>query len=76
VMFGGGCGIDNPDDRDLEDAFGNPQGRLKNFVCEGHVEVRPRGPLRFALEFRRLRTTYPSGDFAANHLNVAAGYQF
>jgi len=45
-------------------------------VCEGHVEVRPRGPLRFALEFRRLRTTYPSGDFAANHLNVAAGYQF
>src|SRR5438034_189441 len=76
VRFGGGCGIDNPDDRDLEDAFGNPQGRLKNVVCEGHVEVRPRGPLRFALEFRRLKTTYPSGDFAANHLNVAAGYQF
>ena len=76
VMFGGGCGIDDPDDRDLEDAFGNPQGRLKNFVCEGHVEVRPRGPLLFALEFRRLKTTYPSGDFAANHLNVAAGYRF
>src|SRR5438046_2938958 len=76
VMFGGGCGIDDPDDRDLEDVLGNPQGRLKNFVCEGHVELRPTGPLLFALEFRRLKTTYPSGDFAAHHLNAAAGYRF
>jgi hypothetical protein len=75
VMVGGGCGLDDPDDRDLSDALGNPQGRLKNFVCEGHVEVRPRGPLVFGFEFRRLETTYPSGKFTANHLNLAAGYR-
>src|SRR6058998_3055902 len=76
VMFGGGCGIDDPDDRDLSDALGNPRGRLKNFVCEGHVDVRPSGPLVLGVEFRRLETTYPSGKFTANHFNLAAGYRF
>src|SRR5207244_11146495 len=75
VMFGGGCGLDDPDDRDLSDAVANPQGRLRNFVCEGHVELRPPGPLVFGFEFRRLETTYPSGKFTANHLNLAAGYK-
>jgi hypothetical protein len=76
VMFGGGCGIDDPDDGDLSDALGNPRGRLENVVCEGHVEARPRGPVLFGFEFRRLKTTYPSGDFTANHLNLAAGFRF
>jgi len=76
VMVGGGCGIDDPDDGDLSDALGNPRGRLKNFVCEGHVDLRPSGPLVFGIEFRRLETTYPSGKFTANHLNLAAGYRF
>jgi hypothetical protein len=76
VIVGGGCGIDDPDDGDLSDALGNPRGRLKNFVCEGHVDVRPRGPLVFGVEFRRLETTYPSGKFTANHVNLAAGYRF
>jgi len=76
VIVGGGCGIDDPDDGDLSDALGNPRGRLKNFVCEGHVDVRPTGPLVFGIEFRRLETTYPSGKFTANHLNLAAGYRF
>jgi hypothetical protein len=30
----------------------------------------------FGFEFRRLKTTYPSGDFTANHLNLAAGFRF
>src|SRR5881296_817998 len=76
VMVGGGCGIDDPDDGDLSDALGSPRGRLKNFVCEGHVDLRPRGPLLFGIEFRRLETTYPSGKFTANHFNLAAGYRF
>jgi len=76
VMVGGGCGIDDPDDGDLSDALGNPRGRLKNFVCEGHMDVRPPGPLVFGIEFRRLETTYPSGKFTANHFNLAAGYRF
>lgn len=76
LMLGGGCGIDDPDDADLSNALGTPQGRLKNVVCEGHVELRPRGPLVFGFEFRRLKTTYPTGDFTANHLNLAAGYRF
>jgi hypothetical protein len=70
-MVGGGCGIDDPDDADV--AAG---GRLKNFVCEGHLEWRPQGPMIFGFEFRRLTTTYTAGDFSANHINLAAGYRF
>jgi hypothetical protein len=71
VMFGGGCGIDDPDDRDVPAG-----GRLQNFVCEGHLEWRPPGPLLFGFEFRRFATRYRSGDFTASHLNLAAGYRF
>jgi len=71
VMFGGGCGLDDPDDGDLSGT-----GRLKNFVCEGHAELRPPGPLVFGIEFRRFETTYASGKFTANHFNLAAGYRF
>jgi hypothetical protein len=71
VMFGGGCGIDDPDDRDVPAG-----GRLQNFVCEGHLESRPPGPLLFGFEFRRLATRYRSGDFTASHLNLAAGFRF
>jgi len=76
LIVGGGCGIDDPDDGDLSDALGNARGRLKNVVCEGHVDLRPGGPLVFGVEFRRLETTYPSGKFTANHLNLAAGFRF
>ena len=70
-MVGGGCGIDDPDDADIPAA-----GRFKNFVCEGHLEWRPAGPLIFGLEYRRLQTTYQAGDVTASHLNLAAGYRF
>jgi len=70
-MFGGGCGIDDPKDADVPAA-----GRFRNFVCEGHVEWRPPGPLILGFEFRRLQTRYAAGDFTVNHLNLAAGYRF
>jgi hypothetical protein len=70
-MLGGGCGIDDPDDADVL-----ATGRLKNLVCEGHFEWRPRGPLVFGLAFRRLKTTYQAGDFSVNHVNLAAGFRF
>jgi hypothetical protein len=70
-MFGGGCGIDDPRDSDVL-----ATGRFRNFVCEGHVEWRPPGPLVFGFEFRRLETRYQTGDFKVNHLNLAAGYHF
>lgn len=70
-MLGGGCGLDDPDDADV--AAG---GRLRNFVCEGHIEWRPRGPLVLGFEFRRLETDYQAGQFTAHHLNFAAGYRF
>ncbi len=69
-MFGGGCGLDDPKDQDLP-----ATGRLKNVVCEGHIEWRP-GPLAVAFEFRRLATTYAAGEFKVNHLNLAAGFRF
>ncbi len=70
-MFGGGCGIDDPKDADVL-----PNGRFRNFVCEGHVQWRPPGPLVFGFEFRRLQTRYQAGDFTVNHLNLAAGFRF
>ena len=70
-MVGSGCGIDDPKDVDVP-----ANGRFRNFVCEGHVEWRPRGPLVFGFEFRRLQTRYQVGDFTVNHLNLAAGYRF
>lgn len=70
-MFGGGCGVDDPKDADVP-----ATGRLRNFVCEGHVEWRPPGQLVFGLEFRRLETRYQAGDFVVNHINLAAGYRF
>ncbi len=70
-MVGGGCGLDDPNDADIP-----ATGKFKNFVCEGHVEWRPAGPLLFGFTFRRLQTTYAAGIFTANHLNVAAGYHF
>ena len=70
-MCGGGCGIDDPRDSDVL-----ATGRFRNFVCEGHVQWSPPGPLIFGFEFRRLETRYAAGDFRANHLNLAAGYKF
>ena len=70
-MFGGGCGIDDPKDADVP-----ATGRFRNFVCEGHVEWRPPGPLVFGFEFRRLQTRYQAGDFTVNHFNLAAGFRF
>jgi hypothetical protein len=70
-MFGGGCGIDDPDDVDVL-----ATGRFRNFVCEGHVEWRPPGPLVVGFEFRRLETRYQAGDFVVNHLNLATGFRF
>jgi hypothetical protein len=70
-MFGGGCGLDDPDDADVP-----ATGRFRNFVCEGHVEWRPPGPLVLGFEFRRLETRYLSGDYVVNHLNLATGFRF
>ncbi|HUC39629.1 MAG TPA: hypothetical protein VMR92_02250, partial [Gemmatimonadales bacterium] len=67
-MFGGGCGLDDPNDADIP-----ATGRFRNFVCEGHVEWRP-GPLVLGFEFRRLETRYQTGDFVVNHLNLATGF--
>lgn len=70
-MFGGGGGIDDPNDADVL-----ATGRFRNVAVEGHVEWRPPGPLVFGFEFRRLQTRYAAGDFAVNHMNLAAGYRF
>jgi len=70
-MFGGGCGLDDPNDADVP-----VTGRLRNFVCEGHAEWRPPGPLVFGFEYRHFSTRYQGGDFSASHLNLAAGYHF
>ena len=70
-LLGGGCGLDNPDDGDVPAG-----GRLKNLVCEGHLEWHPPGPLVFGFEYRRLKTSYQSGDYTATHLNLAAGFRF
>ncbi len=73
VEVGGGYGIDDPDDADLDPTT----ALLRNASWEGHVQWRP-APLVFGAEFRRIETTYgPAlGQLFVNHLNVAAGFEF
>src|SRR5690349_18477261 len=70
-MFGGGGGIDDPNDADVP-----ATGRFRNVAVEGHVEWRPPGPMLFGFEFRRLQTRYAAGDFAVNHMHLAVGDRF
>jgi hypothetical protein len=66
---GGGFGVDQPraTDRPV---------RRRNLVFEGHVIVRPAGPLLVGLEYRRMETRYAVGTFADDHLNLATGFEF
>ena len=73
VSPGIGCGRSDPNDDDLSQPAAP---RLRNEVCEAHVMLRPAGPLIAAIEIRRLKTTYRSGPFTANHLNLALGFTF
>ena len=71
VTFGGGCGLDDPDDADVLPTT----GILRNFVCAGMVEWRS-GPLTLGVEMRRLQTEFQTGEFIATHVNVAAAWRF
>ena len=71
VVIGGGYGMDDPRDQDLA-----PGSRLKNVATEGHLHIRPGGPLVFGFEYRRIETTYASGKVANDHLNLAIGFEF
>jgi hypothetical protein len=71
VVIGGGYGFDDPRDEDLL-----PGSRLKNTAIEGHLHLRPAGPLVIGLEYRRLETTYAIGKLANDHLNLALGFEF
>lgn len=73
VEVGGGYGLDDPDDADLDPST----ALLQNLSWEGHFQWRP-APLVFGAEFRRIETTYgPAvGTLFAHHINVAAGFEF
>jgi hypothetical protein len=70
--IGGGVGIDDPDDVDLDAA-----SRLRNVSVEGHLLWR-QDPVVLGVELRRLRTRYaePVSTLGATHLNLAAGFEF
>ena len=69
--FGVGCGVDDPDDVDLA-----ATARQRNVSCGGHFTTHPSGPLLLSVEARRLVTTYASGKFRVDHLNVGFGFEF
>jgi hypothetical protein len=73
VELGGGFGIDDPDNTDIDPV----NGFLQNQTISGHIHWLPR-PLLFAVEYRRIGTTYPqpTGRLWGNHFNVAAGFTF
>ena len=71
VVFGGGYGFDDPRDEDLLSG-----ARLKNTAIEGHLHIRPAGPLVIGLEYRRLETSYAIGKLVNDHLNIAFGFEF
>lgn len=66
--------IEDPNDADLDPV----NGRAKNLGWSLHAIWRP-SPLVFAAEYRRLETTYVNSVFGlltANHVNLAAGFEF
>lgn len=69
--LGGGYGIDDPKDQDLDPLT----ARLKNQTVEGHLHWRP-SPLVLGLEYRHITTTYGPGKATAGHLNLAMGAEF
>jgi hypothetical protein len=70
--LGGGVGIDDPDDEDLD-----ASSRLRNTAFEGHVAWR-HAPAVAGLELRRLQTDYapPANNRSATHMNLAVGFEF
>jgi hypothetical protein len=80
--LGGGAGMDDPDDHDLEAppvTPGGPDnyaGRLKNVVFAAHLIWRPGGGLMLGTEFRRIETTYAAGTLSVNHVNTYVGLAF
>jgi hypothetical protein len=70
--FGGGFGVDDPDESQLAPAT----GRGRNLVYEGHVHLRPGGGLIMGAEFRRIETDYAAGALTGNHVNVFMGVGF
>jgi len=72
--LGGGVGIDDPKDEDIDPAT----QRSKNTVWEVHAIWRP-APLVVGLEFRRLETEYGANvnwTWTTNHVNLALGFEF
>lgn len=69
--FGGGVGMDDPDDADLP-----LTGRLKNMIYEGHLHWRPGGGLIVGTAFRRIETTYATGVRGANVIAFFSGVAF
>lgn len=74
--FGGGVGIDDPNDDDLEGNAGGYAGRLRNLVKAAHLMWRPGGGLLFGAEVRRIDTTYADVVLGVTHVNVYAGLFF
>jgi hypothetical protein len=74
LELGGGYGIDNPHNADIDRA----SGRTYNVMWEihGHLHI---SPLVVALEYRRIETTYFDAVYdlqTANHVNLALGFVF
>jgi hypothetical protein len=67
--LGAGFGLDQPraSDRPV---------RQRNLAYEGHLIVRPAGPLLVGIEYRRMETRYAAGTFADDHVNLATGFEF
>ena len=74
IEIGGGYGLDDPDNGDLDLARGRALNVSWEVHCHLHVDA-----LLFAVEYRRLETTYTDTIYdlqTANHVNVALGFEF
>ena len=74
VELGGGYGLDDPENDDLDIAA----GRGLNVTWELHGHLRS-DPLVLAVEYRRIETTYTDTIYdlqTANHVNFALGFVF
>jgi hypothetical protein len=69
-------GQEDPNNADIRFGAMDDYTRLKNQVGSANFIYKLRSNFVVSLEYRRLWTNYPTGQYRNNHVNLAVGYLF
>jgi hypothetical protein len=65
--LGAGCGVDHPEPA---------AARRRNDVCAAYASLRPHGPVFIGVEYRWMRTEFPSGRYVNDYVTLGSGFGF